>query len=329
MHYSTAIVLMLLVAAGACWGQDVVLQVVAVGSPSGAETTVTLPTSVAGVVVGSTYYLELWTSDVGTLNTGVSSMYVDLGWPAAAATATAIGHGSIYTVFPSGTISPGFINELGGSTLSPYGIEPEWARVATVTVTADEAGSITYTPAPSSTGVAALGRSIIPWAQVLLNPVSLEHYPDCNTNGVADYLDILGGFSQDCDANGIPDECQLDSDGDGAIDACDACPADPNKTDPGVCGCGVPDTDSDGDGTPDCNDLCPNDPLKTDPGVCGCGVADDDSDGDGTPDCNDLCPNDPLKTDPGVCGCGVADDDTDGDGVADCLDGCPTDPNKT
>ncbi len=53
-------------------------------------------------------------------------------------------------------------------------------------------------------GVAALGRSIIPWAQVLLNPVSLEHYPRLQNNGVADYLDILGGFNQDCDANGIP-----------------------------------------------------------------------------------------------------------------------------
>jgi len=40
----------------------------------------------------------------------------------------------------------------------------------------------------------------------------------------------------------------------------DACPNDPNKTAPGICGCGTPDTDTDGDGTADCNDQCPDDP---------------------------------------------------------------------
>lgn len=48
-----------------------------------------------------------------------------------------------------------------------------------------------------------------------------------------------------------------------------------------------------GDGVVDENDGCPNDPNKTDPGTCGCGVADDDSDGDGVADCADNCPNVP------------------------------------
>ncbi|SPD75017.1 exported hypothetical protein [uncultured Desulfobacterium sp.] len=34
----------------------------------------------------------------------------------------------------------------------------------------------------------------------------------------------------------------------------DNCPDDSNKTEPGECGCGTPDTDSDGDGIPDCKD---------------------------------------------------------------------------
>ncbi|MFM1803807.1 MAG: Cellulosome-anchoring protein precursor, partial [Planctomycetota bacterium] len=41
----------------------------------------------------------------------------------------------------------------------------------------------------------------------------------------------------------------------------DLCPDDPNKTIPGVCGCGVPDIDTDSDGVLDCNDECPTDPT--------------------------------------------------------------------
>ncbi|MBN2496577.1 MAG: hypothetical protein JXR96_18455, partial [Deltaproteobacteria bacterium] len=183
-------------------------------------------------------------------------------------------------------------------------------------------------------------------------------------------LTVLSGCTQDEDCDDHDDctenrcvdrQCVYDP-----IPGCeDLCPDDPNKVDPGVCGCGVPDIDTDSDGTPDCNDLCPDDPLKTEQGLCGCGVADTDTDNDGTPDCNDLCPDDPnkvepgecgcgqpestddtdgdgepdctdlcyldpLKTEPGVCGCGVPEDptDSDGDGTPDCIDGCPDDPNK-
>ncbi|MGA1874118.1 MAG: putative metal-binding motif-containing protein [bacterium] len=45
-----------------------------------------------------------------------------------------------------------------------------------------------------------------------------------------------------------------DSDGDGIADIYDRCPHDPNKAEPGECGCGLADTDSDGDGVPGCKD---------------------------------------------------------------------------
>ncbi|MCB9738681.1 MAG: thrombospondin type 3 repeat-containing protein [Deltaproteobacteria bacterium] len=109
----------------------------------------------------------------------------------------------------------------------------------------------------------------------------------------------------------------------------DACPDDPNKTEAGICGCGVADDDTDGDGTVDCNDGCATDANKTAEGICGCGVADTDTDADGTADCNDGCATDANKTAAGQCGCGNADTDTDADGTADCNDGCATDANKT
>ena len=66
----------------------------------------------------------------------------------------------------------------------------------------------------------------------------------------------------------------------------------------------VSKSDGDADGVPDDMDLCPDDPDKSEPGQCGCGFADIDSDGDRVLDCLDDCPLDPAKTSPGFCGCG-------------------------
>lgn len=57
----------------------------------------------------------------------------------------------------------------------------------------------------------------------------------------------------------------------------DQCPDDPDKTQPGQCGCGVPETDSDEDGTADCLDECPDDADKVNAGECGCGVPETDT----------------------------------------------------
>ncbi len=112
-------------------------------------------------------------------------------------------------------------------------------------------------------------------------------------------------------------------------DPADGCPSDPNKSSPGLCGCGVPDSsvDSDFDGTIDCQDGCPADVAKISAGACGCGVAESasDSDGDGIVNCLDGCPGDPSKQSAGACGCGVSDVDANGNGTEDCLDGRFTD----
>jgi hypothetical protein len=105
----------------------------------------------------------------------------------------------------------------------------------------------------------------------------------------------------------------------------DQCPDDPDKTEPGDCGCGNTETDGDDDGVSDCTDGCPEDSGKQVPGECGCGTADVDTDRDGSADCNDLCPSDATKRTPGDCGCGTPDVDTDFDGSANCIDECPAD----
>ena len=156
-----------------------------------------------------------------------------------------------------------------------------------------------------------------------------------------------------------------DTDGDGTPDLFDKCALDPDKIDPGVCGCGLSDDgnvieihgqnfclsppnddDSDRDGVRDTEDGCPNKPFKYAPDVCGCDRYDIDHDKDGVIDaCErlatdkalympeggfpDQCGQDPDKIEPGACGCGTPDIDTDNDGTLDCHDECPLDPDKT
>ena len=115
-----------------------------------------------------------------------------------------------------------------------------------------------------------------------------------------------------------------DSDSDGTLDCLDNCDADPNKTSPGVCGCGVPDDDSDGDGIPDSDEGYED--------IDGDGIPnflDEDSDGDGIPDGTDDdvdgdgIPNDVEGTDD-ADGDGIPnyyDTDSDGDGIPDAVEG--------
>ncbi|HUU98605.1 MAG TPA: thrombospondin type 3 repeat-containing protein [Phycisphaerae bacterium] len=135
---------------------------------------------------------------------------------------------------------------------------------------------------------------------------------DCNGNLVPDECDIADGTSEDCNANETPDECEPDSDSDGVIDDCDECP-------------GFDDSqDADDDGLPDGCDNCPEhaNPDQLDSDFDGNGDACDlcpgfhdfaDRDGDGVPDGCDICPDahDPLQV------------DSDGDGHGDTCDNCP------
>jgi len=120
-----------------------------------------------------------------------------------------------------------------------------------------------------------------------------------NPNSIVINVGIhCGAVSGDCNGNGIPDNCEIadnpaaDSDGDGILNVCDACPNDATN-------------DSDGDGVCDSADQCPNTPPGTKVGPDGCPLAcqDGDSDNDGVCNSVDQCPNTPPGTAVDAVGC--------------------------
>ncbi|MDY7110355.1 MAG: FG-GAP repeat protein [Planctomycetota bacterium] len=75
--------------------------------------------------------------------------------------------------------------------------------------------------------------------------------PDCNENGICDWIDIANGTSEDVNGNGIPDECEElcpeDLSGDGEVNTVDLLIL--------LGAWGTPDGDVDGDGDTDTADL--------------------------------------------------------------------------
>jgi sulfatase modifying factor 1 len=154
---------------------DVTVQLVVLSSPSPSDMTQTLPVSLDCVPVGQDCYIELWASDVGSTNTRLTSVYVDMIIaPRAAVSVESIEHGGIFTLTTSGTADPCGIDELGGSSVVGAGTEPNWARIAIVRLKAIAEGTATCSLAESGTGIAALTRGLIPWAAVDLGQVTLN-----------------------------------------------------------------------------------------------------------------------------------------------------------
>jgi hypothetical protein len=83
--------------------------------------------------------------------------------------------------------------------------------------------------------------------------VTVTVVEDCNHNQVWDTDDIAGGFSPDCNATGIPDECELDGNDCNSNGVPDECETDCNRNgQPDDCDIALAyNSDCDGDGVPD------------------------------------------------------------------------------
>jgi len=110
---------------------------------------------------------------------------------------------------------------------------------------------------------------------------------DCNDNDLDDSADISGGGSDDCNGNGIPDECEDDCNGNGITDDCDldAGTSDDCDSDGLLDEC---ELDCDGDGTPDDCELDLREQDCNRDGVCnGLEIADCRADTASCGDCNE------------------------------------------
>ena len=92
-------------------------------------------------------------------------------------------------------------------------------------------------------------------------PDECEPNEDCNANGIQDICDIASGGSEDCTANAVPDECEPDCNNNENADSCDILA----ETSDDCNGTGIPDecqlfdNDCNGNGIPDECELDGND----------------------------------------------------------------------
>ena len=182
-------------------------------------------------------------------------------------------------------------------------------------------------------------------AHTVVSPIALGTPPvgalevanlDRDSDGVRDAFDnclLTPNADQlDTDGDGQGDACDADDDNDGVPDGDDNCPlvANADQADLDLDGQGdACDTDDDNDGVDDDVDNCPLEynPLQTDTDSDGIGNAcDPDDDDDGIPDDDDNCSlianADQLDTDGDGQG-DACDTDDDNDTVADVDDNCP------
>ncbi len=99
---------------------------------------------------------------------------------------------------------------------------PKYLGTLIVDVPENASGTFTITFSEVNSFLADVNNSILPIAGY--HPARITILPDCNDNGIPDRSDIKNETSEDCDGDGVPDECvqpEGDCNSNGQPDLCD------------------------------------------------------------------------------------------------------------
>lgn len=153
----------------------------------GQDASAGLPASDPTIAPGSTFFVELWASDLGQQNTGLVGLFVDLAFTPGRFEVLNIDHRPPFTLLAGGMVNNamGTVTGLGGNdgTFSCTGISPMWVRVAVLECRAlpdfCAQGLAVVSLAPSTNEVSACGRGAVPPQQQQLGTSSVSPGIDC------------------------------------------------------------------------------------------------------------------------------------------------------
>ncbi len=121
---------------------------------------------------GSTFVVELWAQQVidptNVQMSGLCCMFADLTFNGNVVTCNSVNPSADFGAFDTGTCGSNVVDELGGCTFNPpLGVTPQWARIATVNLTANtESFGNVVTAIPSNTPSSICQFGTVPISQM-------------------------------------------------------------------------------------------------------------------------------------------------------------------
>jgi hypothetical protein len=175
---------------------DVSVELVPVLAPSAVDAIDDLGTLTNLLPPGScpdTYYLEVWVTDRGAVNTGVTGIYLDVIFNPSVIEVLDLSYSASFPFFPEGVIDnvSGVVTNFGATDFSAHGISPEWARVGALELSTIADTQTLFTSSLGVGGLGVFGRVPPPEAKIEFG-VTLNTLPygDVDRDGMVTLSDI-------------------------------------------------------------------------------------------------------------------------------------------